>query len=160
MLTEHSVQNTEQTTANQNHSFTLSAFKNQTSIPSAENVINETPLGKFRSLLTEIVSANDYSLIIYSSILTITIILTIAACLEFVRHCIIASAKLHNRMFNKIVYSPMKFFNENPSGRILNRFSKDIGNVDEALPVTMIDTIHVSLLSSTSLTEFPSTKFK
>lgn len=125
-------------------SFSRLSLENQTSLPSPENVSNGTVLGKIRSLLMEIVSANDYSLTIYSCIIALTIIFTIVACLEFVRHCMKASTKLHNKMFDKIVYSPMKFFNDNPSGRILNRFSRDIGNVDETLPVTMIDTIHVS----------------
>ena len=45
-----------------------------------------------------------------------------------------ASRLLHNRMLTRIMYCPMDFFNTNPSGRILNRFSKDIGFLDEQLP--------------------------
>lgn len=37
----------------------------------------------------------------------------------------------------------MRFFNVNPSGRILNRFSKDIGAVDETLPSTITDFVQV-----------------
>lgn len=33
----------------------------------------------------------------------------------------------------------MRFFNTNPSGRILNRFSKDMGAIDELLPKAMLD---------------------
>lgn len=33
----------------------------------------------------------------------------------------------------------MRFFDTNPSGRILNRFSKDIGGVDELLPKGILD---------------------
>jgi len=39
----------------------------------------------------------------------------------------------------------MYFFNTNPSGRILNRFSKDMGQVDEILPAVMMDVIQIFL---------------
>ncbi|CAG9836010.1 unnamed protein product [Diabrotica balteata] len=65
--------------------------------------------------------------------------------LSFYLWCIAASTKMHNKMFMNIVYSPMRFFNTNPSGRILNRFSKDIGSVDEVLPTTLLDTVQIAL---------------
>ena len=39
----------------------------------------------------------------------------------------------------------MRFFNTNCSGRILNRFSKDMGAIDEKLPYVLIDTIQVRI---------------
>lgn len=39
----------------------------------------------------------------------------------------------------------MRFFNLNPSGRILNRFARDIGVIDEFLPRTLLDSIHTNL---------------
>lgn len=39
----------------------------------------------------------------------------------------------------------MNFFNTNPSGRILNRFSKDLGQVDEILPSVMMDVMQIFL---------------
>ena len=38
---------------------------------------------------------------------------------------------LHSHMLNKILRVPMRFFDTNPSGRILNRFSSDIGQIDQ-----------------------------
>ena len=33
----------------------------------------------------------------------------------------------------------MRFFDENPVGRIMNRFTKDLGNVDDMLPRTLLE---------------------
>lgn len=52
-----------------------------------------------------------------------------------------ASRNLHNTMFQGVSRARMYFFHTNPSGRILNRFSKDMGQVDELLP-TVADTFH------------------
>ncbi|KAM4711152.1 ATP-binding cassette sub-family C member 4-like isoform 2-T2 [Anableps anableps] len=52
---------------------------------------------------------------------------------------------LHNSMFNAILRAPVRFFDINPIGRVLNRFSKDIGQVDSMLPWTFTDFIQVFL---------------
>ncbi|XP_029846376.2 ATP-binding cassette sub-family C member Sur isoform X1 [Ixodes scapularis] len=43
----------------------------------------------------------------------------------------------HNNMLDTIVQCPMRFFDANPIGRILNRFSSDMGIIDKKLPVTV-----------------------
>ena len=37
-------------------------------------------------------------------------------------------------MLYSILRAPVLFFDTNPSGRMLNRFAKDIGSIDETLP--------------------------
>lgn len=56
-----------------------------------------------------------------------------------------ASRNLHNAMFLGVTRARMYFYHTNPSGRILNRFSKDMGQVDEVLPSVMIDVIQIFL---------------
>lgn len=56
-----------------------------------------------------------------------------------------SSTKLHNAMFRGITRAAMHFFNTNPSGRILNRFSKDLGQLDEILPTIMLDVMQIFL---------------
>ncbi|KAM3966704.1 ATP-binding cassette sub-family C member 4-like [Aphomia sociella] len=60
--------------------------------------------------------------------------------------CMRSSIKLHNQMFGNILAATMRFFDTNPSGRILNRFSKDMGIMDEILPRLTLDTIQVFMV--------------
>ncbi|XP_061601976.1 canalicular multispecific organic anion transporter 1 [Cololabis saira] len=45
-----------------------------------------------------------------------------------------ASRILHSRLLNNILRVPMLFFDTTPSGRVVNRFAKDIFTIDEAIP--------------------------
>lgn len=47
--------------------------------------------------------------------------------LGFFQVCMRASQNIYSSMFNGLISTKMRFFDTNPSGRILNRFSKDIG---------------------------------
>ncbi|XP_046746883.1 ATP-binding cassette subfamily C member 4-like isoform X1 [Diprion similis] len=54
-----------------------------------------------------------------------------------------ASQNIHNTMFANLLQATMRFFNTNPTGRILNRFSKDIGTMDELLPRTLLEALQI-----------------
>ncbi|CAF2965348.1 unnamed protein product [Rotaria sp. Silwood2] len=56
------------------------------------------------------------------------------------------STCFHNQMLNGILYTSLRFFESNPSGRILNRASKDQQVLDELLPSTVIETIQNLLM--------------
>jgi ATP-binding cassette subfamily C (CFTR/MRP) protein 4 len=50
-----------------------------------------------------------------------------------------ASQRLHDRMLRSVLRAKIEFFDTNPLGRILNRFSADVGIIDETLPLTIYD---------------------
>ncbi|CAF4182595.1 unnamed protein product [Rotaria sp. Silwood2] len=62
-----------------------------------------------------------------------------ASFLFYVMLC--GSTCFHNRMLTGILYTSLRFFESNPSGRILNRASKDQQVLDDLLPLTLIDTM-------------------
>lgn len=80
----------------------------------------------------------------YSIAMLVVLYLVFQRSFAFFQMCLIASRRLHDKLFRGITRGMMYFFNTNPSGRILNRFSKDIGNVDTILPVALMDCILVS----------------
>uniref|UniRef100_A0A673HV30 ATP-binding cassette, sub-family C (CFTR/MRP), member 2 n=1 Tax=Sinocyclocheilus rhinocerous TaxID=307959 RepID=A0A673HV30_9TELE len=47
-----------------------------------------------------------------------------------------ASRTLHTNLLSNILKAPMVFFDTTPSGRIVNRFAKDIFTVDEMIPMS------------------------
>jgi ABC-type multidrug transport system fused ATPase/permease subunit len=52
--------------------------------------------------------------------------------------CIRSSKNLHKNMFVRVMSTPIRFFDTNPIGRIINRFSKDIGIIDETIPISVM----------------------
>lgn len=49
-----------------------------------------------------------------------------------------AARKLHYNLLSNKLHTPQSFFDTTPIGRIINRFSKDIYVIDEALPATVL----------------------
>ncbi|KAF5306629.1 hypothetical protein FQA39_LY08818 [Lamprigera yunnana] len=78
---------------------------------------------------------------IYTGITITLFVLTVLRNTLSVNVCMKSSIHLHDTMFDSVARASMKFFNSNSTGRILNRFTKDIGTVDELLPTTVIITM-------------------
>lgn len=72
-------------------------------------------------------------------------VVTLTRSFAFFEMCMKASIRLHDEMFRCISRATMHFFNTNTSGRILNRFSKDMGGIDELLPIALIDCVQIGL---------------
>ncbi|KAB1274343.1 Multidrug resistance-associated protein 9 [Camelus dromedarius] len=52
----------------------------------------------------------------------------------FTKTTLTASSSLQDRVFDKVLESPMSFFDRTPTGRLMNRFSKDMDELDVRLP--------------------------
>lgn len=65
--------------------------------------------------------------------------------------CLKGSKMLHNRMLSRVMRAPMSWFNTTPSGRIINRFSKDIDTVDVTIRFNVRLLMVIALRSVTSL---------
>nr|XP_013101686.1 unnamed protein product [Stomoxys calcitrans]XP_013101693.1 unnamed protein product [Stomoxys calcitrans]XP_013101700.1 unnamed protein product [Stomoxys calcitrans] len=85
-------------------------------------------------------------LYIYGALIIGVVVMTVFRGFLFFKICMHASKVLHDRMFAAILNAAMRFFDQNPSGRILNRFSKDMGAIDEFLPKAMMDFIQIALV--------------
>ena len=97
-------------------------------------------------------------------------IMSFARAILFFYICVRAAKKLHNEMLTAVLRVPVRFFDINPAGkfvscivcnllllnhlimpllpgylgRIFNRFSKDMGYLDDILPSTFYDYLTVS----------------
>lgn len=80
---------------------------------------------------------------IYGIIVVALTIISYSRTIFFTQLCIKISQNLHKTMFHQMLTAEMSFFDTNPRGRILNRFSSDIGAVDERLPNFLLTTVQV-----------------
>ncbi|XP_063068367.1 multidrug resistance-associated protein 4 isoform X2 [Engraulis encrasicolus] len=87
----------------------------------------------------------DFYLGIYAGLTGATLLFGFMRSLLMFNVLVHSAQMLHNRMFNCILRTPVRFFDVNPIGRILNRFSKDIGQVDSMLALTFVDFLQVFL---------------
>lgn len=86
-------------------------------------------------------------LIVYVWLIVFATTFMMVRTVSFFNMCVRASINLHDMLFRGVTRAKMIFFNNNPSGRILNRFAGDISNVDSILPRNLFDVSEVSLKS-------------
>ena len=112
---------------------------------------------------------------IYSGLVGTAFILSVTRSAVFFYVCVNAARILHNRMFGAVLRAPIRFFDTNPigkdncqvaesiylgadattfhlplysvmcAGRVLNRFSKDLGFLDDIIPQPFSDYLAVSI---------------
>ena len=82
---------------------------------------------------------------LYSSTLGLACLVLSIAVGSFYFFNINSSRVLHNKMVQCVLKAPLLFHSANPVGRIMNRFSQDIGNLDDFLPVCSFQCVMISL---------------
>lgn len=96
----------------------------------------------------------DRHVYIYAGLIGFLVFFMISRSFAFYRMCLRISLTLHDMLYQGVTRTKMLFFHQNATGRILNRFSKDIGNIDSALPVIVVDCIEVIFSFSWSCQEY------
>jgi ABC-type multidrug transport system fused ATPase/permease subunit len=61
-----------------------------------------------------------------------------------------AGVDSHRALLSGVLHAPMRFFESNPVGRIINRFSRDLETVELSLPSSLIDAGHCLLETITA----------
>lgn len=112
----------------------ITAFTNETS----------TILPEFATIdasVSEEQQQRQRYIITYIVLIVVSTYIFIHRTFAFFSTCVRASINIHDIIFRGISRATMFFYNTNPSGRILNRFSRDISNIDTLLPPVMMDTL-------------------
>jgi len=78
---------------------------------------------------------------IFTLIIMLSVLMTSTSSILIYNMAKKASIRLHNSIFVGITRAPMVFFGMHRHGSILNRFSKDISQVDEKLPDLIVDVL-------------------
>ena len=86
------------------------------------------------------------NLTIYGCLVGASFVFGIIRAYGFLSVCLRCSERLHDKMVWAVLQAPVLFFDSNPVGRIMNRFSKDIGCLDEVLPKTFLRSIQFILV--------------
>ena len=71
--------------------------------------------------------------------------LSVTISVVFISALLNSSKHLHNSMMSAVLKAPVLFFDTNPVGRIINRFSRDIGVMDELLPDVFLQAVEILL---------------
>lgn len=106
---------------------------------------DDTFLERIQKISQVIMNDPNIDIYIFSTLTIATVVLTLSRSFLFFNVAMRASKSLHDAMFDGITRATMYFFNTNPSGRVINRFSKDIGQIDEVLPMTIVDVFQIFL---------------
>ncbi|KAK6917100.1 ABC transporter-like, ATP-binding domain [Dillenia turbinata] len=91
------------------------------------------------SLWTDASSPKNYGPGFYNLIYAVLsfgqVLVTLANSYWLIISSLYAAKRLHDAMLNSILRAPMVFFHTNPVGRIINRFAKDLGDIDRNVAV-------------------------
>ncbi|XP_051154777.1 probable multidrug resistance-associated protein lethal(2)03659 isoform X2 [Leptopilina boulardi] len=102
---------------------------------------NSETMGEITEGKKEEIDNNDdvWFVYVYLGLILATVVAVYMKYFMFMSMCLKASKNLHASVFSNITRTTMTFFHNNPSGRIMNRFSKDMGIMDKLLPQALND---------------------
>ncbi|BHF60315.1 Multidrug resistance-associated protein 7 [Sparganum proliferum] len=93
---------------------------------------------QFDSVATEVRSVLDnhtsFYFMVYGGLLAANLAFTSLRAVLFAFAGLAAASTIHKRILDSVLQGEMNFFDSTPVGRILNRFSSDVGTVDDSLP--------------------------
>lgn len=75
-----------------------------------------------------------YYQLVYGLTFGLTIVIGVCKGWGIARQLLLGSSRLHDTMFRKIMRCPISFYDVTPTGRILQRFSKDMDELDVRIP--------------------------
>uniref|UniRef100_A0A1J3GMA5 ABC-type xenobiotic transporter n=4 Tax=Noccaea caerulescens TaxID=107243 RepID=A0A1J3GMA5_NOCCA len=78
--------------------------------------------------------STSFYLMVLSIFCIINSILTLVRAFSFAFGGLKAAVRVHSELICKLINAPTQFFDQTPSGRILNRFSSDLYTIDDSLP--------------------------
>ncbi|CAK4249961.1 unnamed protein product [Aphanomyces euteiches] len=82
----------------------------------------------------EFINQSTYYLSIYALLSLFAVAATILRSLTMYSGSLRASSSLFDQMSSALLRAPMRFFNQNPVGRILNRYTNDTSTMDVDIP--------------------------
>mmetsp|Transcript_107829 Transcript_107829/g.220103 ORF Transcript_107829/g.220103 Transcript_107829/m.220103 type:complete len:1402 (+) Transcript_107829:151-4356(+) len=95
-------------------------------------------MGQWGKLPVQEQGSRNFMTLIIGQVILAVILATFRAFFSYAR-LVSASKKLHDEMAKAVLRAKIAFFDTNPMGRILNRFSADVGSNDDMLPDTIFD---------------------
>ncbi|KAI9318473.1 P-loop containing nucleoside triphosphate hydrolase protein [Dichotomocladium elegans] len=78
-----------------------------------------------------------YYLGIYIIIGVVALIMSTGKYIALVHASMVASYQLHEKLLHSILRAKVRFFDTTPLGRVINRFSSDIGTIDQELTMSL-----------------------
>lgn len=118
-------------------------IENTSEVKEFANMFNDSFLGSIFTLNPDGLLSTTDAIYVYTFCIIACTITTLVRSFLYMKICMSSSCNLHSTMFSNLLQARMSFFHTNPSGRILNRFSKDMGTMDELLPKAMLEALQV-----------------
>ncbi|XP_058448247.1 ATP-binding cassette sub-family C member 4-like [Malaya genurostris] len=97
-------------------------------------VLNDTIISESEAPLS-----TEICVYVQTAAVTAIFVIGLTRAIGFYRSCAHASQAIHDWSFQGFISTTKQFYDTNPAGRILNRFSKDLGSMDEMLPKAILD---------------------